>query len=32
MINIIDIKHYIIKILSKELKGLVISLDFNNNK
>jgi hypothetical protein len=32
MINIIDIKHYIIKILSKELRGLVTLLDFSNNE
>jgi hypothetical protein len=25
MINIIDIKHYIIRILSKELRGLVVT-------
>jgi hypothetical protein len=32
MINIIDIKHYIIRILNKELKGLVTLLNLNNNK
>jgi hypothetical protein len=32
MINIINIKYYIIRILSKELKGLVTLLNLNNNK
>jgi hypothetical protein len=32
MINIIDIKHYIIRILSEELKGLVTLLNLSNNK
>jgi hypothetical protein len=32
MINIVDIKHYIIRILSKELRGLNTLLDFSNNK
>jgi hypothetical protein len=32
MIYIINIKHYIIKILSEKLKGLNILLNFNNNK
>jgi hypothetical protein len=30
MINIIDIKYYIIKILGKELKGLITLLNLNN--
>jgi hypothetical protein len=32
MINIINIRHCIIRILSKELKGLNTLLDFSNNK
>jgi hypothetical protein len=32
MINIINIKHYIIRILSKELRGLITLLNLNNNK
>jgi hypothetical protein len=32
MINIVDIRHRIIRILSEELKGLVTLLDFSDNK
>jgi hypothetical protein len=32
MINIINIKYYIIKILSEKLKGLNTLLNLNNNK
>jgi hypothetical protein len=32
MINIIDIRYCIIRILSKELKGLVTLLNLSNNK
>jgi hypothetical protein len=32
MINIVNIKHYIIRILSEELKGLVTLLDLSNDK
>jgi hypothetical protein len=32
MINIVDIRYYIIKILSKELKGLVTLLDLSDDK
>jgi hypothetical protein len=30
--NIVNIKHYIIRILGKELNGLITLLNLNNNK
>jgi hypothetical protein len=32
MINIVDIRHYIIRILSEELKGLDTLLNLSDNK
>jgi hypothetical protein len=32
MINIVNIKHYIIRILSEELKGLDTLLDLSDNE
>jgi hypothetical protein len=32
MFNIVNIKHYIIRILSEELRGLITLLDLSNDK